>query len=281
MEIGLYLRSLDMLKKVPDEVMQKVGSITCGDHSCTYVLPSIDDLLDLKGSLSNKNKGLHYISPKLSQVHMQDEFNRVITLLQEGVSISVNDWGLLYKLKNHIKPEFDIRIGRLLSKSIADWAWGLLLLGGEKDRGKSYLLQNSFNHNLKIDYFKNMGLKGIDVSIQAGSEPSYREIAKKGLYVTGFVGDSYLAVSRACPVLHIENLGKCSEKCKEFCTKEEYLLVPKREDQQRAYPKMHLVGNTVYKPIEIKPSLDIYKRILFTINPSLIKSIQNIESYAG
>jgi len=276
MEIGLYLRNIDTINEIPEDIMHKADSITCGDHGCTYVLPTVDELLALKHSLLNQNKGLHYISPKLSQSHLDDELNRVVTLLREGLSISINDWGLLYKLKDYIKPEYDICIGRLLSKSIADWAWGALLLGGEKDRGKQYLMQNSFNHKLKIDYFKNLGIKGIDVSAHPDSEASYIGISNKGLYVTGFADSTYLAVSRACPVIHIENLGRCSDRCREFCTREEYHLIPVKADQQRMYPKMQLIGNTVYKPIDVKPRQDAYRRILYTWNSLNADKIKNI-----
>lgn len=264
MKIGIYIRNIEMINDIPESVMEQVDCITCGDYGCPKNLPHEEEVLLLNENLKKQNKALHYISPKLSQPYIESEYKRVIAFMNKGIGISINDWGLLYKIRPLIKEQHDIYIGRLLTKSIADWTWSMIFLKDENDQGRKYLTQNNFNHKRKIDYFKSWGVKGIEVSVNNVSEDSYKSIYEQGMDVIGFADNSILALARACPVIKIEKSEVCTKECREICGKELYHLVPKRKDQEGVYPKIRLSGNVVFGEKHVTPNWNSYKRVMYT-----------------
>ncbi|HEX3028851.1 MAG TPA: hypothetical protein VHT34_06025 [Clostridia bacterium] len=262
MKIGIYIRNIEMIGDIQEDIMQQAECIACGDYACPRNLPQEEEVLRLNEILKKQNKTLQYISPKLSQAYIEGEYKRVLAFMNQGISISVNDWGLLYKLRPHINEEHDICIGRVLSKSIADWYWQDIFLGFEKEKGRRYLQQNNFNHKAKIDYFRGWGVKGVEVSINNVSEDSYKGIHDKGMYVIGFADSSILGLARACPATNIQNDGVHTEQCK-GC-RELFHLVPKKEEHKDFYPKIMVSGKVIFSQKDVEPNWDGYKRIMYT-----------------
>lgn len=153
MKYGLYIRNPllydDLQACIKEDI---IDTIILGDYGCRFVLPECSEIIKINKYLTNKK--LHYISPKLPNDYIDKEFERIQSLLNANISVSINDLGLLYKLNLVHKQLQKIYLGRHLSQSISYWAWHSINLKHENNNAQDFFLQNSFNHDEKIDFFK-------------------------------------------------------------------------------------------------------------------------------
>jgi hypothetical protein len=268
MDLGLYLHDIASWGEVPAEIKSRLGWVICGDYGCFEILPTVPELLEFKQVLSRENIQLHYLSPKVTEATIDRETGRVGALLKEKIPVSINDWGLYYQLRPDIQPDHELYIGRLLTKSISDWAFGSLFLAKEEQSAVDYLVQNNFQHRIKLDFLKQAGIRGVEVSVDPNSEPSFAQIQAQGLAVVGYADHSILAVSRVCPLARLKGVNLAVNPCGHFC-KSSYQLVPVKEVQQAIYPKMELWGNLVCRPQASKPEWKDYQKLIYRWTPGL------------
>lgn len=261
MQLGIYVREHLNISKAIEEC--GINFVICGDYGCTNIVPSAQEIIDFNERLANIGVSLHYISPKLTQTVINEETNKISMLLEKNISVSVNDWGALYKIKNSIKSENNVYIGRLLTKSIHDWAWSSVYFEKENKSEIEYLVQNNFNHKLKIDFFKGWNVKGIEVNVYTEGEESYRHIKEQGFEIVGYTDNTILAVSRACPVARLNGVNFYTQKCKKYCLAKQFEMLPAEEKQKNIYPKMELRGNILYKPQNPELLWHGYNKLVF------------------
>lgn len=263
MEKCLYIRNLKQFEQALDSIDYKINTVFCGDYGCPKVLPMLKELLTFTNKMALKNMKVHYISPKVTQSMIDGEKSRVLEIIEHGIGVSINDWGLLYSLRSQIKPHHDVYLGRLLTKSIADWVWSYIFFERESTEAIDYLSQNSFNHNKKVNYFKSWGIKGLEVNIHRNGEPSYSNIQKRGFSIIGYADNTIAAVSRACPFLKLEGMAFGSEDCTGICS-EKHIVVPTGENEQNVYPEMELCGNVIYLKKDDEPSWLGYDKLVYS-----------------
>lgn len=268
MGLGVYMRDVSTWREIPDTVKQQMEWVVCGDYGCFEVLPSVAELLELKQDLRREKIQLHYLSPKVTEATIDRETERVLALLEEEIHVTINDWGLFYQLRSHIRSEHHIYIGRLLTKSITDWAWASIILAKEEQQARDYLVQNNFQHRLKANFLKQWGIKGVEVSIDPASESSFAQIQAQGLAVIGYADHSILALSRACPLARLKGMNLSQNKCSRFC-KTSFQVVPIKETQREIYPAMELWGTMVSRPQHQKPRWTDYQKIIYRWTPDL------------
>lgn len=266
-KFGIYLRKLEGWNQIQSSVSSMISAVVCGDYGCPKVLPSVKELIGFKTELLPSNIDVHYISPKITQAMLAVEEPRILSIIESGISVSINDWGLLYRLKEKIRPDHDIYLGRLLTKSIADWTWSNLFFEKENVAAIDYLSQNNFNHDLKIEYFKKWGIKGIEVNVHRRGETSYAYIQKQGFAIIGYADKSIAAVSRVCPYLKMEGMDYTSGDCTNLCTEESFLY-PSDEKAQSVYPGMELHGNVIYINNQDEPLWKGYDKLIYMSLPS-------------
>jgi hypothetical protein len=280
LDIGIYTRGLNNL---PDVEQIPIDFIAFGDYGCPNIIPKTAEIIEFKNRLATRNIELHYISPKVNQAVINKEYDRVLSLMDEGISISINDWGLLFKLKKQITFKNNIYIGRLLTKSVFNWAWSNISFAKENRSEIDYLVQNNFNHKQKIDYFKQWNIKGIEANAYIAGEPSYRRIKEQGFEIIGFIDNIILSVARACPIARLKGINMYVDQCRGFC-QDEVIEVITADDRQKAiYPQMELRGNVLYRPQNLSFSWHGYKKLVFQWRKEkehqLIGNIINLKSF--
>jgi hypothetical protein len=269
MNIGIYLRNIRKWDEIGPQIGRRVNWVVCGDYGCAMALPAVNDLIDLGRVLNQAKLKLHYISPKVSTQVIGPESDRVLALLDEGISVSINDWGLLYRLRPQLKPEAQVYLGRLLSKNILDWAWASVFLAKEEPAAIDYLAQNNLNHQVKLNFLKAWGIKGVEVSVYSESERSFRKITENGLAVMGYPDKSILAVSRTCPLARINGYDISVNHCKRWCYEGDCQVIPSKEKQQEMYPRIEMCGNILYRPLNVQPKGEFYQALIYTWTPAL------------
>jgi hypothetical protein len=262
MNVGIYLRDLSKWREVKTLHNEKINWLVCGDYACPKKLPAIAEILKLRDGLFPENIRLHYISPKVNQKNIGEEASRVNLLLTENISVSINDWGLLYRIRQYIKPEQSLYIGRLLTKSVANWAWWPNYLAKENQESINYFTQSNFHHQPKLDLLKKWGVKGVEVNVEPLSENSYEKIKNQGLDLIGYVGNKVLAVARACPIARLNGVNVSQIDCQELCEKR-FKVVPAEEERQKIYPQMELMGNVMYWQVNNQVVWDGYQSIIY------------------
>lgn len=259
MDYGLYFGiedDIEIIKEMVKGTDNKWAFI--GNYGCRKKVPDRKKILEINKALETEGVHVHYISPKTTKETIVKETERILDLLEAGLSVSINDWGLFYAIRDHIKPEYALYLGRLLTKSIGDWAWGNIHFEKENKQGVAYLKQNNFNHDIKMEYFKNYGIKGVEVNITPESELSFQNIAQNGFSVIGFADNKIMAVSRSCPMYRL-NGYKCHESCQE-----RHKLKPSLESQRSIYPDLELRGNVIFRMEEQKLGWDGYEKVVYT-----------------
>lgn len=264
MKLSLFIDRLSDWDKIKDdeEVKNNLNGIFCGDYGCDKRCPSTDEIILLNRELAANNIQLHYISPKVSQALMEREREKILTLLKDGIDVSVNDLGLLYSLYDSLENDYQIYLGRLLTKSIADWVWSDIFLSKENDHTMDYLYQNNFNEHRKMRLFQQYGIIGIEVNIHKRAENSYKEIQRAGFKILGYADNSILSVSRSCPILrNIDNEKECN--CSDLC-RDNYRICPSNEKQRSIYPYMELRGNVIYTQNSDEISWNGFDKLIYT-----------------
>jgi hypothetical protein len=261
MDFGIYLRECLV---IPEKIAQSaIHLVVCGDYGCVDIIPSAQAIIAFQKQLALYHLKLHYISPKVSQAVLDQEYSRVIRLMDAGIAVSINDWGLLYQLKPAIGPENAVYLGRLLTKSIYNWAWSAITLAREKVSAREYLVQNNFNQRQKLVYFKQWRIKGIEGNAYPEGEAGYRRIKASGFEIIGFADNPLLALARACPTARLNGADLSTHSCPGFCRTQPITIVPADDKQKAIYPPMELRGNTLYKPEDFAVSWSGYAKLVF------------------
>jgi hypothetical protein len=261
MKFSLYLRNISEWDKVPLSVKEKLDTVFCGDYGCPKALPSVNEITAFQKMLTKDSIKLHYISPKITDATIQNEEKRILEIVESGASVSINDWGMMYRL-NTDKKEGMFYLGRLLTKSISDWVWSSEFFKNESENSINYLSQNSFNQSEKFDFFRNYGIRGIEVNIHENGEKSLPIIQKSGFSIIGFADNVIAAVSRSCLLLRLERKNY-AEECGSLCDCD-FKLVPSDEKSKNVYPDLYLRGNVIYQKNTYKPQWSGYDMLVYT-----------------
>ncbi len=242
MEHGLYLNNIDFILIDKLRIGNDIQKIFFGNYGCLKACPNLDHIVKISKHLEGKGHKLHYISPKLAQSEISTEYARICSLIEQNISVSINDWGLLYKLRNEIKSNYIFFLGRLLTPSIINWIWHPIFTKDEDEQAKDYLYQNTFYHSYKMQFFKEWNIAGIEVNTYTQSEASYNEIKKNGFKIIGYSDDVILSVSRSCPHRRVRSESyQCFKDC-QIKSKVE----PSLEKHKELYPELYLKGNVIY-----------------------------------
>jgi len=260
METGIYIRSLEQLREIEAQGKEP-DWIVFGDYGCFQRIP---ELKDVKNNLRFLNASLHYISPKVNMKNMEQEFVKVRSYLEEGIPVSVNDYGLLYKLHKEVKEDVPIYLGRLLTKSVNRWVWGELHIKDEELEAKEYFTQNNFFQDEKLEFFKDWKIKGIETSMFVAEEKSLARIKEAGFQIMGYADHTIAAVSRACPIARDKGISVSECKCSNLCLNQQIEIKPANQEQRKRYPKLQFEGTVLMKRIKPECSWNGYEKVVYT-----------------
>lgn len=252
--VSFYLLESKEWDIIPLEIKRGIQTIFCGHYGCQKAAHySLEQALDLK---EKHGVDIHYISSKSSNSVIASEEELITELLKQNISVSINDWGLLYRLRSHGVSLKNVYLGRLLSKSIADWVWSDVFFQKETREAIDYLSQVNWNDNLKLEWLKTFDVAGIEVTIHEGSEKSYEKIAKKGFKIIGYADSELVALSRAC-LFHVKN-GENTASCEYQCCN--HLSVKKQQNQKTLYDMM---GNQLVQYKDKNITWDGYYNLVY------------------
>lgn len=261
MKHGIYLFECDYWDSILSDVQNRFDTVFFGHYGCQEAAHySLRQALKLR---SEYGMDIHYISPKTSISTIKLEEEHVVKLLESGIDVSINDWGLFYRLKSRRVPFHSVYLGRLLSKSIADWVWSDIFFKKEQIKSINYLSQINFNDSIKIEWLKSHNIGGIEVTIHRDGEKSYEEIQKQGLRIIGYVDNEIAAISRACL------FKKTSEQSNMLCNHQcrNVLKAEKTEGQKLL---LYVSGNMLTRYHSKMPQWDGYDKLVLDFqNPNM------------
>jgi hypothetical protein len=263
METGLFIRNLESISDNID--LKKINFVVLGDYGCGKRTPSAKRIISFKPELDKKKIKIYYISPKTNQAFVYDEIQKLKELIDAEISVSINDYGVLYGLSKFIKPEHSVFIGRLLTKSIYNWEWGDLYLSKEDGEQKEYLSQHNFNQKEKIDLIKKWNIRGIEINAYSKSEKYLQLIKNYGIEIIGYADNRILSISRSCPLARENKINVSETDCIELCSHGSAKVYPD-EKLRNVYPDMNLDGNVIFKRVAPDFKWDGYNAMIYYDN---------------
>lgn len=238
MKQSIYLLECNDWNLIPHEVQSEIDTVFVGHYGCQKAAQySMKQALNLK---KEYEINLHYISPKTTNDIINLEGEYIVKLLEAGIKVSINDWGLLYHLKKLGVPFNSIYLGRLLSKSIADWVWSDIFFQKEQKNTVKYLSQTNLNDTVKIEWLKSFNIAGVEVTIHKDSEKSYEKIKENGFQVIGYVDNEIIALSRACL------FKKLDEQSNTICDRQCYNVIKAKRNEGQELT-LNVSGNLMTK----------------------------------
>lgn len=260
MEIGFYVKSAEQLKEV---LVRGINPqwIMFGDYGCFKRIPELEELQQAAGGGDVK---FHYISPKINMGVMDYEYRKVLSFLEQGLDVSINDLGLLYKLRPDMGKASPVYLGRLLTKSVNRWVWGDLHVAEEEEKAREYFAQNNFYQQEKMELFRNWNIKGIETTVFQKEENSLKKIKEQGFEIIGYMDQTIAAISRACPIVRDRKLAVKGRDCSSYCVNQEYEVTPANLQQKERYPKLMLEGAVLMRSMKPAVTWDGYEKAVFS-----------------
>ncbi len=274
MEIGFYVKDSQHLELAMEQAVYPKW-ILFGDYGCYKRVP---ELGKLKEAASGIDVIFHYISPKVNSALMEYEYKKVMSFLEQGISVSINDLGLLYKMQREVEFTSPVYLGRLLTKSVNRWVWGKLHISRESEPVKEYFSQNNFFQQEKMELFRKWNIKGIETTAFPEEEKSLAGIKEQGFRIIGFADQTIAAVARACPIARDRGITVKDNECSSCCMNQEIKIEPANEQQKVRYPELKLEGTVLMKTIKPSFTWDGYETIVFSNwNEETIAAVQKIQ----
>ena len=174
-------------------------SVSYGSEGCHWLLPNTDDLSMMAREADIRSKKFKLVTSKVTE----KSFNKILELVEHldhmGLEseVTINDLGLLTCVKD--MKNIEISIGHMFNWSIESCPWHENLIRNENDKIKSIAMDVNNENSFKIDFYKSLGVKGIEADGWVKGYGSLRNICKKGLKVSIHYNRISLSFSRTCP----------------------------------------------------------------------------------
>jgi hypothetical protein len=247
MMVELRIHTEDDLLSLDD---QDIQGISIGDESCFLRLPSREEVKIFADAALSRNLLLRFVFPKIQEKDMEYSCRFAEELLSEypGIALTLNDLGHIYNLK-HLLGKRGFTIGRLLSTSMENWAWGDILLDEEEDWVKEVVKQNNMNNALKISFFKNLGARSMESNLLPFQERSFSSLQEKGLSVVAHYNYLLLSLCRTCPLKGFggEHHPRCGKGCIEPYAMKLSEQNESYEEIRDHYPEIIASGKGIYR----------------------------------
>lgn len=292
--IEVRCKNIDSAFQYLDYDIEFIG---IGSESCIHKLPDVKDVEKLMEAMGESKK-IKVILPFVPQVHIEKVKKYILNIVKLGskVTFVVNDYGILYYISNLKTDLISVNLGRFLERSIDLIPWKKNLLRSESEINKKILQQSSFSHEIKLDFFKNMKVKGIETSLSNGLINSFDVIKSSELDICVHYKNNTMAFTRACPVRRYFNdenscYTECASKCNELFELEFWEkwdadnaqrsldskdIYVKDQDVKSNYPKLYVSGNVVLREyIEDIESIDDERIDCIILDEYFIKDIKN------
>lgn len=259
MQFELRIHGIEDLHSL---AQSKATIISTGDESCLHRLPSEEEIKTWADWILSRNLRMRVVFPRIEEKYMEYTCRYTEKLLQQypETALTLNDLGHIYNLKGLLR-DHGFTVGRLLSTSMENWAWGEKVLDEEEEWVKETVLQNNMNNALKISFFRDLGAEYMETNLLTSQEKSFSAIQQKGFKVLAHYNYLYLSICRYCPLKRFvrEKPPGCVKECRAY-----YLMKLSEtndfyEKVHGIYPDLVVSGKGIYRknPRELKEySLD-------------------------
>lgn len=232
-----------------------VGMISIGDEACIYQLPLGEEALEICKTIIEKGYKLKFVTPKLADAHIDKVINTLGLLHDNGLDycLVVNDLGLLYEgYKRNILPK-EVFLGRSITRTLEDTPWVEEYI--KEEEYQEDVLANSLADDLKINYFSEYGVTGMEANLHTDSLRGLEKISEKGWKISCHISNDSVAYSRKCAyaIYNKLHIGNCMEGCNKRIeitmsqTTNSTTFQPCLNKNNRDYVNLFLLGNVLYR----------------------------------
>lgn len=249
---GISPKLLHEISNYDEDIIIGIGSEGCVCKFCSIM----DELLQIQHKEDELLKyKIRIITPRVPEKYS----DRVIKCISDAImkfnidSVVINDYGILYGIKNMIKKEIPLIIGRTLMRSLEYVPWSAYMLRHEEEEVKKNLLIPNILHSSKLELFKKFNIVGTELCATMEASTYIDVLQKKGIKVFVHYNTIIGSLGRTCPVVRINNakIGECVDLCDSYLEVElnKSWGANKSINQDRnldIIPKYQCVGNAVY-----------------------------------
>ncbi len=274
MDITIQVGNLPLLREALASTCQR---IRFGSEFCMYALPPLESLKEAYKLSKDAGKDFVYSTPRLSDNAM-NTIRKHLHLLNSlgGATVIVNDLGTIKVLRefSSLKPH----LGRQLVYTPSRCPWNMITEHSvnffTKRKVEEIFYQTSLNYEPTIEFFKGLGVIGVDVDWIPELFPNLSFISGNKLKVSVNMHSIPVAITRKCHMARFlgeENLDTCSRPC---YTKAYFM------NNKLLETDLYLNGNTVFrlkeptkKMVSTLSKLGVNELVL-TLSPLTTASLQ-------
>lgn len=248
-----FIVSFENTKFLSDALKSSCDAVRFGTEFCEWNIPTTNALKEAHQLTLDSGKEFIYITPRLpiDKVDLIKEHFQYLNETSEKnkTVVVINDLGGLNILSQGTFSNLYPYLGRQLISipSRARPPMAELMKGGVLKRFISQRLFNrtNLNYGPTINFFKELGVKGVDIDWLPDTFPYIKSVARNKLNVCVHSHLSIIAITRSCHTARF--LGeKEPEHCSMPCLNKTFLL------KHEAFGDMYLSGNTIFGMMDPK-----------------------------
>jgi len=231
MKFSVQVDNLELLKEA---LASSCDKVRFGAEFCEWKVPILPMLKEAYASVEDVGKEFDYVTPRCSDRTLKKIIGELDFLAGKGeTDIIVNDLGLLNILNRY--GGLRTRLGRQLIHVPARCPWfkmdsrsliffGYLIKGAMMRRHvKDIYNQTSLHYGPTIRFYREYGVRGVDLDWIPKCFPNFKFLAENGLDISIHTHLVPVAITRKCHTARF--LGeKAPENCSKPCNARAFLL---------------------------------------------------------
>jgi putative protease len=247
------------LKDLPSAISKASHTVGVGLEYCSILIQNTGELDEAVSKINESGLKALLITPCIHVLEFDKVSDLIIEFIRKNPTADIvfNDWGMLsYISKNVIKsPESRWWLGRLLSRTMADWPWFDVITRDESDEVMQRLTCNSICHDKIYKIIKKYNIDGIEINNNKLNVENISKIKEQGLLVKIHLNKKLLAAGRSC-IYMTNKLGQdFNNSCDGNCGKLNLnltaldstdLLYDNNPLLQKFYPDILLAGAGIF-----------------------------------
>lgn len=207
--------------QIPEKICDNnIDIIAIGHMGCFRFLPNVKSLIKIFERIKKNNKILRLYTPRIPQEHLVDFKNYLITLSktvnEDNFQLVINDIGILIWLKKSNIIFRHVVLGSTISWSAMQNTLFDNIMRAESESLKNIYMQVNNNSILRIDFFKQLGIREIEVPNICEVLNHVEKIKLKDIRISVFEKYMLAGYSRVCMNMKVQN--KESRFCKKECS---------------------------------------------------------------
>ena len=278
---NIYEIRILTLSDLPLAIHNASHTVGLGSEYCSILIQNTEKLDKAVSEINNAGLKPLLVTPCIHALEFDKVSELIVRFIRKNPNADIvfNDWGMLsYIAENAFNPpESHWWIGRLISRTMADWPWFDIITRFESEEVIKKLANNSICHDEVFRIIKNFKISGIEMNSNKYNAESIDKAKKQNLYVKTHLNKKLLAAGRSCIYMTDKLESSCNQLCDGSCSKLSLhlsaldstdLLHDNNPLLQKCYPEILLAGAGVFDRAQRDLSLidcsEVHK-VCFTI----------------